>query len=92
MSQQTIKATITKNAKKLWSCENFKLITPEQYHGQLPKSAGEEIILYSPGETPSSICSGKRSWKVAVVPKSQVPGDYRGYKVCEHQVDLPRKK
>lgn len=84
--RETVKATITKDAKKLWKCSNFKLITAKEHHGKLPIHAGEEIILYSPGETPSSICNGKRSWVVAVPPKS-IGARGVGFKVCDHQVD-----
>jgi len=49
-----------------------------------------------PGETPSPWCKAKRAWEVAVVPKS-MRGEYlKGFKVCEHQVDLkpraPKKR
>ena len=87
-ARKTITATITKNAKKLWSCPNFRSMTDSMYEGKLPKSSGEEIVLYLPGETPSPWCKAKRAWEVAVVPKS-MRGEYlKGFKVCEHQVDL----
>jgi len=84
--RKTVKATITKDAQKLWSCENFRFITPKEHRGKLPLSAGEEIVLYSPGETPSTICQGQRSWRVKVPPKSMGERGV-GMKVCEHQLD-----
>ena len=60
-----------------------------EHKGKLPKSAGLEITLRLPGETPSPFCDALRAWIVVEPPKG-IPMKYSGYKVCEHQVDLPR--
>jgi hypothetical protein len=88
--RKTMKATVTKDAKKLWSCSNFRILTSTEHRGELPISSGEEIILFLPGETPSPWCDAKRAWEVAVQPKS-MRGNARGFKVCEHQVDIPEE-
>jgi hypothetical protein len=92
--RETIKATITKNAKKLWACKNFRTFTAAIHKGKLPTSSGEEIVLYLPGETPSPFCNAKRAWEVAIPPKSLLARGraFKGYKVCEHQIDLPKSK
>jgi hypothetical protein len=85
-----MKAKITKDAEKLWSCENFQKVTDKKNKGKLPLSAGEELTLYVPGETPSPFCSAKRAWKVAKPPKSLKYST--GCKVCEHQIDLAEER
>lgn len=88
--RKTMKATITKDAKKLWSCKNMKIGLSREYKGKLPKSSGEEITLFLPGKTPSPFCQAMRAWDVAETPKS-MPNHAVGYMVCEHQVDLPKE-
>lgn len=87
--RKTMKVRITTDAKKLWSCSNMVLGPNRDRKGELPKSAGKEIEVYMPGETPSTICKGTSSWLVAkVAPGMRPPA---GARVCNHQVDLPKE-
>jgi hypothetical protein len=86
VKRKTFKARITTDAKKLWSCSNM-LIGPSRDHkGKLPSSSGKDIELFTPGETPSTICNGTASWVVTVESRRKV--GHGGFKVCNHQVDL----
>jgi len=85
-----MKAIITKDAQKLWSCPNFRKMfahDPDK-QGKLPKCSGEEVILAGPFfESPW--CEAK-AWNVDPewLHNYQKRFSGIGYQLCEHQIDF----
>lgn len=87
--RSTFKATITKDAEKLWSCKKmqkdprYDAIRAEK---KLPKTSGEEVVLYNPASS-SGFCNGK-AWYVAKPAKSNADPYWDVKMICEHQIDF----
>lgn len=79
-----MKVKITRDAKKLYSCPEFKRNHPDG-NGRLPPVSGNEISIKLPG-VPSHFCKSL-IWEV--IASAKIDRSKRaGMMVCEHQIDF----
>lgn len=100
---QTITLHVTKDAEKLWSCDNFRRMDANRGRWAskpLPQNAGRPVVLELPELTKAEMierygirvaCQGGRFWVMAKKQTDERMQQLRDTKsrpwICEHQID-----